>query len=190
MTITHLLDHFHVPVPGLQSLEDFAVAWTKFWGAADLRSGPTATDESLYQAALISKAVAAMASPKAAQIGLIYFDQDVNTILKSWRLQDEQLGSGASADRILMSHTSGIGDGTSLQGFLPGKPLLTVQLILEGLDRSMAVVLPGTGRRCSGSTCTGCPRPNDEAARPGQAGLRVGAATVPYARTVPRTLCP
>lgn len=133
LTIAQLLDHFHVPGVSIAVIDDFEVAWTKAWGAADVQSGAATTDETLYQAASISKPVAAMASLKAAQLGLFDLDQDINTILKSWKLPDTPFGAGpAVTPRMLMSHTSGLGDGFGFPGYEPGEPLPTELQVLDG----------------------------------------------------------
>lgn len=137
LSIARLLDHFQVPAVSIAVVENFEVQWTKSWGLADVQSKALATDETLYQAASISKPVAAMASLKGAQLGLFDLDQDVNTILTSWKLPENPFGAGpAVTPRMLMSHTSGLGDGFGFPGYEPGEPLPTVQQILDGQSPS------------------------------------------------------
>jgi CubicO group peptidase (beta-lactamase class C family) len=133
LSIAQLLDHYHVPSVSVAVVNEFGVGWTKAWGVADAESGENATGETLYQAASASKPVAAVASLKATQLGLFDLDQDVNTILKSWKLPDAPFGGGpAVTPRMLMSHTAGLGDEFGFPGHDPFHQLPTVVQVLDG----------------------------------------------------------
>lgn len=110
----------------------------------------------MFQAASTSKTIAAMTSMKAIQDGGFALDQDVNTILKSWKLPGgEFMKERPVTPCALMSHTSGTGDGFGFPGYAPGSPLPTVVPILDGTPPSnlRAVRLeraPMTGFKYSG----------------------------------------
>jgi CubicO group peptidase (beta-lactamase class C family) len=137
LTIPEVMAYCHVPGAGVAVIHDFAVALTKSWGVADVETGVPATEETLFQAASISKPVAAMASLKAVSQGTFGLDQDVNTILQSWRLPDAPYRGGARVTpRMLMSHTSGTGDGFGFPGYAPDERLPTITQILDGVPPS------------------------------------------------------
>jgi len=60
-------------------------------------------------------------------------DQDINTILASWRLDGEGLTERRRVTpRTLMSHVSGLGDAFGFPGYDPSGPFPTLVQILEG----------------------------------------------------------
>ena len=132
-----LLKKFKVPGVSIAVIKDFKVALAVGYGVADAETGTPVTTRTMFQAASISKPVAAMASLKAVQEGRFKLDQDINTILKSWKLPvGEFTKSGPVTPRTLMSHTSGMGDGFGFPGYAPGAPLPTLQQILDGVPPS------------------------------------------------------
>ena len=94
LTIQEVMAYCKVPGLSIAVIQDFGTDRTKSWGVADVETGSPATDETLYQAASISKPIAAMASLKAVEGGRFGLDQDINTVPTSWRLPTRRVMVG------------------------------------------------------------------------------------------------
>jgi CubicO group peptidase (beta-lactamase class C family) len=135
--IQQLLKQTNVPGVSIAVIKDFKVVRALAYGVADSESRTPVTAGTMFQAGSISKTIAAMASLKAVQEKRFRLDQDVNTILRSWKLPvGEFTTAGPVTPRTLMSHVSGTGDGFGFPGYAPGTPLPTLQQILDGLPPS------------------------------------------------------
>jgi CubicO group peptidase (beta-lactamase class C family) len=137
LTLPELMARFNVPGVSVAVIHDFKIHWAKGYGIADVESGAPVDTETMFQAASISKPVAAMAVLRAVQDGLFALDDDINDILTSWKLD----GEGFTRDRPvtprgLTSHTSGLGDGFGFPGYDPADPLPTIVQIFEGQEPS------------------------------------------------------
>src|SRR5262252_3749870 len=132
-----LLKQYNVPGVSIAVIKDFKVAFAVAYWVADAETGMPMTTRTMFQAAAIGKPVSAMVSLKAVQDKKFSLDQDINTVLKSWKLPvGDMTKSRPVTPRLLMSHTSGLGDGYGFPGYAPGTPLPTLQQILDGVPPS------------------------------------------------------
>jgi len=137
LTLAELLERFGVPGMSVAVIRDFEIHWAKGYGIADVETGAPVDTETAFQAASISKPVAAMGVLKAVQDGLFGLDDDINDILESWTLDGGEFTKERPVTpRSLTSHTSGLGDGFGFPGYDPSDPLPTVVQILEGHELS------------------------------------------------------
>jgi CubicO group peptidase (beta-lactamase class C family) len=133
LTLEQTMAQMHVPGVSIAVISDHRIHWAKSYGVADVVSGAKVDADTVFQAASISKPVAAMAVLKAVQDGRLSLDADINSLLKSWKLP----GDGFTTDRpvtprSLLSHTSGTGDGFGFPGYHPSAPRPTLVQILDG----------------------------------------------------------
>ena len=113
-TVAERMRELKVPGVSIAVFRDGRVEWTRGWGVADVESGRIVDRETRFQAASISKPVAAAAVLALVSQGRLSLDADVNGLLTSWKLPSNEHTTVAPVTlRRLLTHSAG----TTVHGF-------------------------------------------------------------------------
>src|SRR4051795_5535757 len=119
------LQSLGIPSVSLALIDGGRLAWARAYGAG-------ASAGTLYQAASLSKLVAAVAALRLVQDRRLDLDADVNRELRSWKVPDAEPARGHPVTlRGLLSMTGGVGVPGFL-GYEPGTPIPDLGQILDG----------------------------------------------------------
>lgn len=157
-SLTERMSRYSVPGVAIAVVDDGDIAWTGGYGSTGATSGAIG-DNTLFQAASISKAVAAVAVLALVEHGDLDLDTDVNNYLASWRLPE----SVHTADRPvtlrhLLSHTAGL-TVPGFPGYRVDEKLPALEDILSGRAPANtpaveSFAIPGTVAQYSGGGST------------------------------------
>ena len=121
-----------VPGVSIAVIHHGVLEWAEGFGVTRVGGTPV-TIETLFQAASISKPVAAMAVLHLAQKGIFSLDADVNSLLSNWKFPSSPIAAGGPVTaRQLLGHTGGI-NVSGFPGYAAGKPVPTLVQILDGV---------------------------------------------------------
>lgn len=157
-TLAERMARYQVPGCALAAIDDGEVSWAGGYGVARAGGAPVHAT-TLFQAASISKAVAAVGVLVLVEWGELDLDEPVNDRLRSWRLPDSPHTVDSPVTvRHLLSHTAG----TTVPGFpgyAEGVPLPTVAQVLSGQAPANtpgveSFTTPGTVTQYSGGGTT------------------------------------
>lgn len=120
-----------VPGVSIAFIEDGKVKWAKAYGVATAGGGP-ATPDTLFQAASMSKAVAAAGALRLVDRGKLDLDGDINARITAWKVPDTPFTADRKVTlRHLLSHTAGL-TVSGFPGYRADKPVPSTVDILEG----------------------------------------------------------
>jgi len=108
--------------------------FTKAFGSLSKNCNTPVNEQSLFQAASLSKAITALAIMHLRQTLNLPLDEPLNNYLQSWQLE----GGQSVTLRQLLSHTAGVNN-TSYQGYEPSTKLPNLLNILNGTSESNKV---------------------------------------------------
>lgn len=136
---------------------DGKVVWAKGYGFADIEEKRKVDTSTLFQAASISKPIAALRALQLAEQGKIDLDADINNYLTSWKVTSPHfLTKEKVTTRRLLNHTAGISQ-WGFRGYLKTAPLPNTVDILEGRGNTQKIVVfrePGANWYYSGGGYT------------------------------------
>ncbi|MBP2160252.1 MULTISPECIES: serine hydrolase domain-containing protein [Asticcacaulis] len=159
VTLADAMTGLNTPALSVAAISRYQLDWAQAYGVTGPGESAKATTDTLFQAASISKPVAATGALYQVQRGRLDLDGNVNDRLKSWKVPDNAFTATEKVTlRRLISHTAGL----SVHGF-PGYatdvPRPTVQQILDGVapantDPVRVVFTPGSRQQYSGGGVT------------------------------------
>ena len=143
----------------LAIIDNGKIVKAKGYGFTDKGGKTPVTPGTLFQAASISKSLAALGALHLVEQGLLSLDADVNTELRSWKVPENEFTTEKKVTlRFILSHTAGF----TVHGFIgypAGSPLPTLEQVLDGLKPANSQPVrvdtaPGSAWRYSGGGYT------------------------------------
>jgi len=157
--IERRMAELEVPGASVAVIRDSEIDWARGFGLADVEGRVAVDTGTLFQAASISKSVAAVAALRLVEERGLDLDSAVNELLVSWHVPDHDLGAGGPVTlRQLLSHTGGLSV-HGFRGYAPGEPIPSLAQILDGAppansDAVRVTIAPGTRFSYSGGGYT------------------------------------
>ena len=154
-TIAERLAYYKVPGVSVAVFENGELAWAKGYGVVEAGSSAAVTASTLFQAASISKPVAAVGAMILVERGKLALDEPVNTRLRSWKVADTELAKSEPVTlRRLLSHTAGL-TVHGFRGYASNEQVPTLVQLLNGEPPSNSKrieidIPPGSRHRYSG----------------------------------------
>jgi CubicO group peptidase (beta-lactamase class C family) len=107
--ITERMKTYHVPGVSVAVVRGYQLDWAQGYGVRDHGSNEPVTTETLFQAASISKPVAATAAMKLVEQKKLALDRDVNLDLRSWKVPENEFTAKEKVTlRRILSHNAGL----------------------------------------------------------------------------------
>ncbi len=149
---------YHVPGLSIAVIHNGTIEWAQGFGVVQAGGNPV-TPETLFQAASISKPVAAMAALRLVEQGKPSLDADVNQVLTSWKIPPSAAAPRAVVTlRQLLGHTAGL-TAHGFPGYAAGAAIPTLVQVLNGEHPANTSpvrleAIPGTQWKYSGGGYT------------------------------------
>ncbi len=159
MLLSERMAYYHTPGVSIAVINDGEIEWAKGYGVLSVDDAGPITTATLFQAASISKVIAAVGMLKLVDAGKLDLDADVNTYLRRWKVSTDDFTINHPVTlRGILSHTAGLSV-HGFEGYEAGVPLPAVTDILDGINGANSAPVrvtctPGTSYSYSGGGYT------------------------------------
>jgi CubicO group peptidase (beta-lactamase class C family) len=159
MNLADRMTFYKVPGVSIAVIDYGHIDWVRAFGFADVATKRPVTPDTRFQAASISKSVAAAAALHFVEEGKIDLDRNVNDYLKSWKVPDNDFTREQKVTlRRILSHSAGLTI-HGFPGYEAGAPVPTLVQVLNGEKPANTKpirvdTVPGTKWRYSGGGYT------------------------------------
>ena len=158
-TLMDRMKYFCVPGLSIAVINNGEIEWARSYGVLEAGKNQAVSSDTLFQSASISKPVSAMMALKLVEQDRLNLDQDVNEILSSWKIpENEFTDTNKVTLRGILSHTAGL-TVHGFQGYDFDGEVPSLLQMLDGLppansDPIRVDVRPGSMFRYSGGGYT------------------------------------
>jgi CubicO group peptidase (beta-lactamase class C family) len=159
MALADRMAFYQTPGVSVAVIHDGRIEWARGYGVVQAGTSTAVTPQTLFQAASISKSVAAFAAMRLVEQGVLRLDLDVNSRLVSWKIPDNAYTQNRPVTlRDLLNHSAGL-TVHGFPGYLADAPVPTLLQVLDGAKPANTApirvdVRPGTMWRYSGGGFT------------------------------------
>lgn len=151
--ILERMKHHNVPGISIAIVKNRELYWSKAYGLTSADKDIKVDRKTLFQIASVTKPITALGILKLVEQNKISLDDDVNTYLKNWQIQDNEFTKTEKVTiRRLLTHTAGLSS-HGFDGYPQSENLPSIIEVLNGEGNWAGVAIdniPGTAWRYSG----------------------------------------
>jgi CubicO group peptidase (beta-lactamase class C family) len=130
--LTDRMRNLRIPAVSVAVFHNGRLEWLRAWGMADVEAGRRADPDTRFQAASISKPVAAAAALALVSRGRLSLDRNINDHLTRWKLPDNEFTAKQPVTLAhLLTHSAGV-TVHGFRGYAKGEEVPTLLQLLDG----------------------------------------------------------
>jgi CubicO group peptidase (beta-lactamase class C family) len=130
--ITAQMKERHIPGVAIAVIHDSKIVREQSYGYSDEAHRTPVTSSTLFQAASVSKPVAALGALHLVEQGKTSLDENINDKLRSWKVPENRFTKDHAVTlRLILSHSAGLTVG-GFRGYPVGAPVPSLVQILDG----------------------------------------------------------
>jgi len=131
-TIEERMEHYGVPGVSIAVIHNGKIVWTQGYGVMNKEDNSPVTEQTLFQASLLSMPVTAYGTLRLVEQQKVSLDENINSYLKSWQLPDNEFTKEKKATiKNLLNGTSGI-NLHAIPGYSTDESVPTLVGVLNG----------------------------------------------------------